>query len=80
MRANVTCPACGVAIQFGFWPRAAHFVVGLAVLVAGLVTALKLGQPTPLVLAASAWFGFALLLPVAAESHDPQRSGDTGAD
>ncbi len=66
-RRNVECPACGVAILFGYWPRLVHTLVGDLVLLVAFAASLWLGLPSLLVLAAGSWVGFALTLPVRAK-------------
>lgn len=69
-RAQVRCPACGVAIRFGFWPRAIQSLFGEVFLLAGFLSALLYQSPFLLPLAAGSWLSLALLLPVQPARHD----------
>jgi len=63
-RAQVYCPACGVAIRLGFWPRIVHLVFGDAVVIAGFVGAFVLQSPLVLGLASSSWIVAAMVVPI----------------
>ena len=64
MRVQTRCPACGVAIRFGFWPRLVHSLFGDAMLLGGIAGALFWQAPFLMPLAAGSWLTLALLLPV----------------
>jgi len=69
LRAQTRCPACGIAIHFGFWPRLVHSLFGDAALLTGAAGAFFWEAPFLLPLAASSWVSLALLLPI-----EPDRS------
>jgi len=71
VRAQARCPACGVSIRFGFWPRLVHTLFGDAVVLSGFVAGLWLKSPLLLPLAASSWFSLALFLPIQPDHEDP---------
>ncbi len=71
VRAQSRCPACGIAIRFGFWPRLIHSLFGDAVLLGGVVGAFLWQAPFLLPLAASSWLSLALFLPVQPDLRDP---------
>ena len=65
-RAQSQCPACGVAIRFGFWPRLVHVLLGDAILVVGAIGAYVWDAPFLVPLALGSWLSLAVLLPVEA--------------
>ena len=65
-RRQVTCPACGAAIRFGFWPRVVHTVFGDALLLGGIAGALFFQAPFLVPLSSGSWLILALLLPIEA--------------
>jgi Zn ribbon nucleic-acid-binding protein len=71
VRAQARCPACGIAIRFGFWPRVVHSLFGDALLLAGFIGALLWQAPFVLLLASTSWLSLALLLPVDSDRKDP---------
>lgn len=75
-RANARCPACGIAIRFGTWPRIVHTLFGDAMLLGGLLGGFILQAPFFLFLASGSWLSLALLLPV--ESARRGESSDAG--
>jgi len=64
VRARARCPACGIAIRFGFWPRLIHSIFGDLVLIAGFLGALFWQAPFILVAASTSWISLALFLPI----------------
>lgn len=74
-RAQVRCPACGVAIRLGFWPRLVHLLLGDAVLVGGFVGALALQSPLVLGLASTSWVVVALIVPIQPATPGRRSSG-----
>jgi hypothetical protein len=62
-RAGASCPACGVAIRLGFWPRVAQTLFGEGLLLLGVVGAFALQAPFLIALASGSWLSLALLLP-----------------
>ena len=73
-RAEARCPACGVVIRFGFWPRLAHVVFGDLLLLAGVGAAFYWQAPFFVVLSAGSWISLAVLLPLDA-AHDGDGAG-----
>jgi len=67
LRMQVECPACGVAVRFGLWPRVVHSLLGDAVLVGGIVGAFVWQAPSLVPLAATSWVSLSLLLPLEAK-------------
>jgi hypothetical protein len=66
LRARTLCPACGIVIRFGFWPRLLQSLLGDAVVLGGAAAALWLQAPFWIPLAVTSWSSFALLLPLQA--------------
>ena len=64
LRANVECPACGIAVRLGQRSRLVQTLAGEAVLLLGFASALYFGMPALLVASAACWLGFAIALPL----------------
>jgi len=72
LRMQAECPACGVAVRFGLWPRIVHTLLGDAVLVAGTVGAFVWQAPSLVPLAGTSWLSLSLLLPLDANAQSPR--------
>jgi hypothetical protein len=70
LRAEVRCPACGVAIRFGLGPRILHSIFGDAFLIAGAIGAFMWRAPFVMMLACASWLSLSLLLPIEPDSND----------
>lgn len=70
-RAQSRCPACGIAIRFGFWPRLFQTLFGEAFLLLAVAGTFFWQAPIVVVLATSSWLSLALLLPVQPDPRDP---------
>jgi hypothetical protein len=63
-RRNVACPACGISLRFGSWPRVVHVIFGDLAIAGGFVASVLLGMPVLFFLALGSWGLLAAALPI----------------
>jgi hypothetical protein len=74
LRSQVRCPACGVQVQFGLWPRIVHTLVGDLSLLLGFVVSYQLSVPAPFVLSIAWWIALGLALPLSEREASEEES------